>query len=136
MPIIPIEPLFLSESTLTVGLDDYAAHISGAQFVPSSSTVIWKGSKRGSAFSRQTAPTWVLTLNYAQDWESLSSLSKYLLAHEGETVTMTLAPVDGGQAFEAEVIITPGAIGGEIDTFGTTSVTLGVLGAPDMVTTP
>lgn len=133
MTIIPIEPLFISESTLTMGLDDYAAHISGAQFVPSSSTVTWKGAKRGSAFSRQTSPTWALTLNYAQDWESASSLSKYLLAHEGESITIELAPIDGGQAFEAEVIITPGAIGGEVDSFGTTSVTLGVLGAPDMV---
>ena len=133
MAALPIEPLFLSESKLTIGLDDYAAHISGAQFVPSSSTVTWKGLKRGSKFTRQTAPTWALTLNYAQDWESAASLSQYLLAHEGETVPMTLEPVDGGQAFTADIVITSGAIGGEVDTFGTTSVTLGVDGEPALV---
>lgn len=132
MATIPIQPLFLSASELTIGADDYAAHISGAQFVPSSSTVTWKGSKPGATFSRQTAATWTLTLNYAQDWESASSLSQYLLANEGSTVEVTLAPVDGGQAFTADVIITPGAIGGEVDQFGTTSVTLGVDGAPEL----
>lgn len=130
MTIVPIKPLFLSESKLTVGLDDYAAHISGAKLVPSSSTVTWKGLKPGSAFSQQTIATWVLTINYAQDWESASSLSQYLLAHEGETVEMTLEPTDGGQAFTVQVTITPGAIGGDVDTFAAESVTLGVLGKP------
>lgn len=133
MPQIAIAPLFMSASTLTIGLDDYAAHISGAQFVPSSSAVTWKGLKPGATFTQQTSATWALTLNYAQDWETANSLSQYLLAHEGETVEMTLAPVDGGQAFSASVVITPGAIGGDVDTFGTTSVTLGVLGKPELV---
>lgn len=133
MPTIAIAPLFMSASTLTIGLDDYAAHISGAQFVPSSSSVNWKGLKPGATFTQQTAATWALTLNYAQDWETPNSLSQYLLAHEGETVEIELAPVDGGQAFEASVVITPGAIGGDVDTFGATSVTLGVLGKPELV---
>lgn len=136
MATIPIEPLFLSESTLTFGLDDYAAHISGAKFVPTSSTVVWKGLKRGSKFTRQTAPTWALTLSYAQDWESAASLSRYLLEHEGETVEVTFEPIDGGQAFTADIIITPGAIGGDIDTFAGESVTLGVDGDPTLVTAP
>jgi hypothetical protein len=133
MPLLAIEPLFLSESTLTIGLNDYAAHISGAMFVPSSSAVTFKGLKAGASFTRQTTPTWALTLNYAQDWESAASLSQYLLENSGDTVEMTLAPIDGGQAFTATVTVTPGNIGGEIDTFATTSVTLGVLGQPAKV---
>lgn len=133
MATIDIDPLFVDASDLTIGDDDYAAHISGAQCVPSSSQVTWTGSKPGAVFTRQTRSTWVLTINYAQDWESAKSLSKYLHDNEGETVDITVTPVSDGQAFTVSVNIAPGSIGGEINQFGTSTVSLGCNGRPEYV---
>lgn len=133
-PVIPIEPVFMDAADMTLGGDDYAAHISGASFVPATSTVTWTGAKPGSSFSRNARATWVCTINLAQDWESEKSLSQYLHDHEGEVVPITLAPVSGGKAFTADVIIVPGTIGAEVNQFGTSSVSLGVNGRPEFTT--
>ena len=133
-PVIPIEPVFMDAADMTLGGDDYAAHISGASFVPTTSTVTWTGAKPTSSFSRQGRATWVCTINYAQDWESAKSLSQFLHDNEGEVLPLTLAPVSGGKAFLAEITIAPGTIGAEINQFGTSSVTLGVNGRPEFTT--
>lgn len=134
MPEIPIEPLFMDAADLNIEGDDYAAAISGASFVPTTSTVNWTGAKPGATFTRQTRATWALNLNYAQDWESAKSLSQYLHANEGKEVTLTLAPVSDGRSFTAKVIIAPGTIGAEINQFGTSSISLGVNGRPEYAT--
>ncbi|MBP1326733.1 hypothetical protein JOF28_001965 [Leucobacter exalbidus] len=131
MPVIDIAPLYMDGADLSIEGDDYAAHISGASFVPTSSTVTWTGAKPNATFTRQSRATWVLTLNYAQDWESAKSLSQYLHDHEGKVVDIILAPVTGGKAFTASVTIAPGTIGAEINTFGTSTVSLGLNGRPE-----
>ena len=134
MPTIPIEPLFMDAADLNIDGDDYAAHISGASFVPTTSQVNWTGAKPGAVFTRQTRATWVLNLNFGQDWESAESLSQYLHDNEGEVKPITLAPVSGGKSFTADVVIAPGTIGAEINTFGVSTVALGVQGRPEFTT--
>lgn len=134
MPEIAIEPLYMDAADLNIAGDDYAAHISGASFVPSTSTVTWQGAKPAAVFTRQTRATWVLNLNFAQDWESAKSLSQYLHANEGTITPIVLTPVSGGKSFTADVIIAPGTIGAEINQFGTSSISLGVNGRPEFVT--
>jgi hypothetical protein len=130
MADITPEPLFLSNSTATIGTDNYEAAINSVTFTPSTSTVTFKGLKPGSVFTRQTAATWVCELQFVQDWETVGSLSNYLHANEGTSVTITFVPEDGGPSVTATVIITPGAIGGAVDTFGVATVSLGVDGKP------
>lgn len=134
MPVIDIAPLYMDGADLSIAGDDYAAHISGASFIPTSSAVTWTGAKPTATFTRQGRATWVLNINYAQDWESAKSLSQYFHDNEGETVDIILAPVSGGKAFAASVTIAPGTIGAEINTFGTSTVSLGLNGRPEFTT--
>lgn len=138
MPEIAVSPIFLQDAVLTLGegaADDFAAAVSSLTLTPSSSAVVWKGLKPGASFTRQTKSTWTLDLGYAQDWSEAESLSVYLYEHEGESVPFNVQPDDdtGQDAFTGTVIIAPGAIGGAVDTFGESTVSLGILGKPTRV---
>ena len=133
MAQIEVQPIVLRNCLATIGTDSYEKHVSGVTFTPSSSTVNFNGLNPEAVFTFPTATTWTLTLAYAQDWETPDSLSAYLLEHEGEKVTMTFEPEAGGAGFTAEVFIAPGAIGGDVNSVATASVTLGVSGKPTLV---
>ena len=133
MSTIEVQPLVLKDVILGIGTDDYRKHVQQVTFTPQASTVTWTGLGSNTHTDVSTA-TWTAVLAYAQDWETADSLSQYLLEHEGETVTMTFGPRSGsGPTFTADVIITPGAIGGQVNTYGTATVTLGVDGKPTLV---
>lgn len=127
MSTIAVKPLVLKDVLLKIAADNYEKHVSGVQWVPSSSQISWNGLTPDAAFTDVTTPTWALTLNYVQDWETANSLSQYLFDHIGETVVMVFTPVKGTgkKRFTANVTIVPGAIGGEVSAYATTSVTLG-----------
>lgn len=133
MSIVPVTPLLLKDVEATIGTDDYRRHLSQVEFTPSSSTTSWTGLGLNTHTDSSTA-TWALTLKYAQDWDDPDSLSRYLYDHEGETVAMTFRPRSGiGPSFTAQVVITPGAIGGSVNAYAETSVTLGCNGKPVLV---
>ncbi|MBD8077695.1 hypothetical protein [Cellulosimicrobium arenosum] len=128
MAVIEVQPLVLKDVILIIGGetgDDYRKHVDAVTFTPSSSTITWTGLGLNTHTDAAIA-TWTAVLNYVQDWETTDSLSRYLFEHEGETVEMEFAPRSGsGPSFTANVAITPGAIGGTVNTYATTSVTLG-----------
>jgi len=127
MATINVKPLVLKDVLLTIGTDSYQKHVSGVTFTPSASSITWQGLDATESFTDVATATWTITLNYVQDWETADSLSEYLFDNEGETITMVFTPVKGTgkKTFTADVTITPGAIGGEVNQFATTSVTLG-----------
>jgi len=134
MAVIAVDPIIMGDASLTFGLDNYESHVSSVMFTPTDNApVTWKGLSPSSVFSFGKKATWTLDLEYAQDWETVNALSAYLLANEGDEVVVTFAPADGGNAYTATVIITPGAIGGAVDTVPTGSVSLGVKGKPTLV---
>lgn len=130
MAAIAVAPIILKDVSFSVASDDYEAHVSQVEFVPSSSTVNWKGLTPSSVFSFGTNATWVCNLSFAQDWETTNSLSKYLFANEGTEVAVTFEPKSGGAAFSATLIIAPGSIGGTVDSVAVSTVSLGVKGKP------
>lgn len=130
MPVIPVKPRVFKNYMLKIGADSYEKAVNSVTLTPSSSTVTFKGGTPEAVFTDQTAPTWTAALNYAQDWETASSLSVYLLNNEGKEVAIEFFPLGSGPKFALTVIITSGAIGGAIDAFGTSTVTLGVQGKP------
>ena len=122
----PVSPKVLKDIDLVIDVDNFAAHVSSAAFVPSAAQQQWKGMKPSATFTDVGTATWVCTLELAQDYEDTASLSSYLLDNEGETVAATLVPRSGsGVGFSANLTITPGQIGGAVDAFGTASVSLG-----------
>lgn len=131
---MPFNPLYMTESVLKLGdgsPTDFAAEISGAQLVPTSSSATWKGLKPGSTFTKGGLATWGLTLNLGQDHELSTSLSNYLYDNEGETKEFTLEPIAGGTGFSGTLTIQAATIGADVDTFGAASVTMPVQGKPE-----
>lgn len=126
MAIIAVNPILLGECKLTLGTDDYEAHVSSAAFTPqNNSPITWKGLTPTARFSKTPRADWTLDLELAQDWETAAALSTYLYDNEGDDVTATFEPVDGGDAFTATISVTPGAIGGGVDTVPTSTVSMG-----------
>lgn len=129
MAVIAVSPLFMREATLSVAADDYATAVSSITLTPSASVVSFKGLKPTATFTDVTAPTWTLDITAAQD-DADDSLFMYLWDNQGETVEMVFTPRAGGRTWTVDAVITPGAIGGAVDTYGTFSVQLGVSGQP------
>lgn len=130
MADIAVQPFLMGDAVLTFGADGYEAHVSSATFTPTGSVVTWKGLTPSAKFSFGASATWTLDLELAQDWETAAALSRYLYENEGETVAVSFEPVAGGSAVTANVIITPGAIGGAVDAVASSTVQLGVQGRP------
>lgn len=125
MPAIGVQPIILTDVLLTIGTNDYEAHVSSVMFTPNAPTVNWKGLTPTSNHTFGGLATWTVTLNYAQDWETAQSLSIYLMDNEAQKVVMKFEPQNGGAGFTSNVVLTPGGIGGDVDTVATGSVTLG-----------
>lgn len=139
MAQIDVAPIIMRDVLLrftgvgsSTGTGDFEKHVSQVQFDPSSSVQTWKGLTPTSVFSAGTAATWTCTLSYAQDWETTNSLSKFLYDNEGEEIDVLFEPVSGGQGWEATIIVAPGSIGGTVDSYATATVTLGVVGRPEL----
>ena len=132
--VIP-NPFVFKDATLTIAADSYEAAISKAEIVPSSSSQTFKGASPGASWTDQSYATWVCNLEYAQDWKDPASLSNYLHEHEGEAVDAVFVPKvgTGEPSVAATLVITPGSIGGTVDAFATSSVTLGVSGKPEII---
>lgn len=132
MANIAVKPIVLKDCLLVIDADNYEAHVSSVVVSPTVATKTWKGMTPAATFSDSTAPTWVAALDYAQDWETVDSLARYLFEHQGETVTALFQPKKGAALpeFTVDLVITPGPIGGTVDDYMTGSVNLGVSGQP------
>lgn len=127
MTVLDVQPLILKdvELILEAAGDDYRKHVSGVTFTPSSSTTTWTGLGLNT-HTDAAIPTWVCQLDYVQDWLSADSLSRFLFEHEGETIPATFRPTAGvGPSFSANLTIISGAIGGQVNAYATTTVSLG-----------
>lgn len=133
MAQIGVAPIILTNVLFSVESDSYEKHVSSVEFVPSSSTVTWKGLTPTSVFSFGTNSTWVCNLAFAQDWETEDSLSQFLFENEGDEIDVVLEPVNGGAGFSATLIVTPGSIGGAVDAVAVSTVSLGVKGKPVLI---
>jgi hypothetical protein len=114
----------------TLGATEYAAEVSDAQLVPAATVQTWQGLTPPSQYSDVGAATWTCQVVFAQDYNEALSLATFLFDHEGETIPMEFEPQIGGAAFSADVIITPGLIGGAVNAYAEATVTLGVQGKP------
>lgn len=133
MATIEVDPLVLKDVELEIGTDDYRKHVDQVTLAPSTSQMSWTG-LGGNTHTDQSTATWAATLNYVQDWDTANSLSRYLFDHEGEEVDVTFRPRAGhGPSFLVTLVIAPGAIGGSVNAFATTSVTLGCKSKPALV---
>jgi hypothetical protein len=133
MTTVALTPLVLKDAIMTIGVDSYQKAINQVTFTPSASTIEFAGLGLNSVTDTSTA-TWTCGMSYMQDWDTTTSLSRYLFENEGETVAAVFSPRNGsGPSFTTDLVITPGAIGGDVNAFALTSVTLGCSGKPVLV---
>lgn len=136
MAITEVQPLVLKNVVAEIGTDDFRKHLSKVELTPSSSATSWTGLGLNTHTDQSTA-TWAANLTYVQDWDTEDSLSRFLFENEGAEVDFTFRPCDGvGPSFTAKLIVIPGAIGGTVNAYAETSVTLGVNGRPELVAAP
>jgi hypothetical protein len=109
---------------------EFAAEVSDAQLVPAATVQTWQGLVPASQYSDVGPATWTVNLTFAQDYNEALSLATFLFDNEGSIVPMTFEPQEGGAAFTADVVITPGLIGGAVNAYAEATVTLGVQGKP------
>lgn len=136
MAAIAVEPLYMSNCTFTVASDSYEAALSGITLTPSTPSTTWTGLTPGAVFTKAGKATWVGALDYVQDVVTSGSLSRYLHDHEGDTINAVIVPdVDDVDASSVSVtfIVVPGTIGGKVNTFAESSVSLPVQGRPEYV---
>lgn len=134
MATVAVSPFVLRDVEFTVEDDDYAKHVSTVQFVPDVASLTWQGLTPDAAFTDVGSPTWTCKIDYAQDWTTSGSFSQYLMDNAGQRKTVTFKPLGaatGKPVFTATLTITPGPIGGDVNTVQVGEVTLGVVGAPD-----
>jgi hypothetical protein len=128
MTILEVQPLVLKDVELLIGTgtpDDFRKHVSGVTYTPTAPSNSWTGLGLNTHTDVGT-PTWTLDLDYVQDWTSTNSLSLWLFEHKGESHPVVFTPIDGnGPSFSSTVTIVPGAIGGQVNSFATTTVQLG-----------
>lgn len=132
---IPVHPIILTDVDLRIAEHQFEAHVSKVEMTPTTGNVAWKGMTPTSVHNFGIATVWVCGLDFAQDWATPESLSNYLYDHEGETVDVVFAPKKGGAEWGGRIVIAPGAIGGQGDAVATSSVTLGMSGRPNRITT-
>lgn len=131
MAQISVQPLYLKDVVLTVGTDGYEKHVSGVTITPTNASATFKGLNPDAVYTESGAPTWICQLQYVQDWDTADSLSAYLFENQGTDVTLSFQPVNGsGGTWSMTVHILPGAVGGAVDSFATTTVDLPVQGQP------
>ena len=124
MAVIAVKPFVLRDVDLLIGTDNYEAHVSQCEFVPTTPQLTWTGLANNTVSASGTS-TWVLTIAGAQDWETANSLSQYLHANEGQTVPVTLTPADGSGTFTTDVTIAAANIGGTAAAFSVFTVSMG-----------
>lgn len=103
----------LFKAPVSVGTDEYTAHLNRAEFVPTQPTASWTDLD-GTTTNFGGKSAWALELEGAQDWETVNSLSSFLNSHDGEEVDVSFE--FGGQEHSATVIAAAVNIGGVINT--------------------
>jgi hypothetical protein len=130
MPQIAVAPIVIKDAIVTIGADDYEKHVSSATFQPSVTQprVQWQGMSPTASLNDVGTPVveWVLVLEYAQDWETLNSLSNYLLTNAGTSKVVKVQPQRGvgKKTFTATVTIVPGPVGGKVNEVPVGSVSM------------
>lgn len=137
MAKIAVKPFVLRDCVLNIkdgatDVGDYEAHVSKAEITPNVQVQVFKGLSPTSVHQDVASPEWMCGLDFAQDYETANSLSLYLLANVGKKVTLALTPKVGVGAKKVTMTVTllPGAIGGGVGSFATSSVSLPVDGQP------
>ncbi len=103
-------PYSLKNATLSIEADDYTAAVTQVEFTPSTATSTVR-TIDGVAHKDQSTSEWTCTIGFIQDLDP-SGLLRYLLDNDGETKSVVFTPTTAGPSISADLVVSPGAIGG------------------------
>ncbi len=111
---------------------DYSTACDSVELTPSYSKNLWKGIN-GVSKSSAGAASWVMNLNFGQDWET-SHLMEFLYTNHGKEVDFSLEPQGAGSNLPSVkgkvLIVMPSKFGGKVGETQTATVALDVSGVP------
>ena len=111
MAVVPLTtPYSLKNATLSIAADEYTAAVTQVEFSPSTATSTVR-TIDGVAHKDQSTAEWNCTIGFIQDLDP-SGLLRYLLDHDGESKSVSFVPESGGPTITADLVVSPGAIGG------------------------
>lgn len=130
MTLQPHTPLVIEEVMITLDGKEYSTACDSVTLVPTTTKTPWKP-VNGQRKARVARPTWALTLNLGQDFDT-TSLTHALIEGHGEVVPFILQPLGESSAAKIAGNLTLEAvqIGGTAETIATSGVTLDVEGQP------
>lgn len=112
--------LRLITATVSVGADDYSAHIADYNFTPSSAaSEVTDVTGKVNRFAGESG--WTLNLNVFQDFTA-TGLARKMLTDEGTKVTIKIA--DGPTTWTSEVTLVAPQIGGATKQVGVSALAL------------
>lgn len=125
------EPVYMKDVTLDIDGSTFEAEVSAATLNPSTSVTRWKGLTSASRHSK-VAVDWSLDLTVGQDPDEAASLHRFLLENVGVGKVAKLYPRGSasGRGYQVTVTIAPAAIGGSVETFAESTVSLPANGTP------
>lgn len=133
MPIVNINAKVLRDAIVTIGDNEFQTSISNITMTPTATSIVWSG-VGGNTLTDTSSATWAAAITFAQDFETPNSLSQFLFDNEGATFPFYFRPRNGvGMAYTGVVTITPGAIGGAVNTINESTVTLGLSSKPTQI---
>lgn len=100
------------KAPVSVGSDEYTAHLSRAEYVPTQPTSSFTDLD-GKVTNFGGDSSWVLELAGAQDYETLNGLADFLFDHEGEEIEVSFP--FGAYDWAGTVIAAAVNIGGVIN---------------------
>jgi hypothetical protein len=134
MAQINVTPLFLKDVILEIGTDSYEKHVSAVTITPTTNSATWTGLNPDASFTNTGTPTWTVDLTFAQDYETTNSLALYLFNNQGQTKSVSFKPQSGtGPTVDVDVVIVAGSIGGAVNSYAETTVSLPAQGQPILV---
>lgn len=105
----------LFKAPVSLGTDEYTAHLNKAEFVPTQPTAsVTDLDGKVTNFGGKSG--WILDMAGFQDWSSANTLAAYLTAHEGEEIDVTVGPDASGATHAGKVIAAAVNKGGTINT--------------------
>lgn len=111
---------------LTIGADTYETHVSSIKWTPTAETLTWRGGTPDAVHTDRTNPTWATEWAVVQDWETPDSLCNFLLDNDGVQAEVEYKPQhDGDFGITATVTLAAPEIGGPVNAFNESTVTMG-----------
>ena len=128
--MVEIQPAtlnYLKNSTFEIKIgataaNDYAGSCRSIRVEPTGATATFYGMKPTAVWEENGG--WNITFEFADDYESATSLWNYLFTNDGQPATITFAPKAGGQKFTVTATLKSAGIGGTTREVATSQVQL------------